>query len=400
MPDELDTDAVIFSSVDWDAAWQAHQEVSVRLAARGARVLFVENTTVRGPQRGDLGRVLHRLRRWWRQERTATRATRGLPAGIEVFSPLVAPYPWQAWSQALNRVIFVPKIRALARDLRDPMIWSFLPSPTVVEAIKACRKPGSATIYYCAADFTQVADDARALRDSEAELLALADIVFVVGSRLRERFVANHPEVHVYPFGVDTDLFARAIGPEPPDLVAIPRPRVGYVGSLHRHLLLGWLAEAAHRLPHVSFIFIGPPHTDLKQLTSLRNVHLLGRRSHEVVPAYLNGLDVCLVPYSITPYTESGIPTKLFEYLAAGKPVVASEMPEIRALALPDGAVAFARDADEFVGKIAEQLASGSAPEAERARESFAARYSWDVIFPAMLRHVARVSRARTAAAS
>lgn len=388
-------DAIVFSSVDWDFVWQGQQEITVRLASSGARVLYVENTASRSPRAGDLGRIARRLARW---TRGAVRHEVTLPSGVTIFSPLVAPYPWRSWSRLLNRQLFVGTVRRLSRALTSPSIWTFLPTPTVIDAIAACRAPGSVVIYYCVTDFAEVVNDRGGLRRAEERLLAQADLVFVNGEHLRQRFQDRHPRVRVYPFGVDATTFSpdRA-DQDPADLSAIPPPRVGYVGGLHRHLATEWIAAAARALPNVSFVLVGPAQIDTGPLSGVPNVHLLGQRPHPDLPGYMASFDVCLIPYRLTAYTTSVVPTKLFEYLAMGKPVVSSPLPEVLSLRPPEHAVRFAGYAEEFASAVQEQLErAGSGTDQEAAaRRAFALRYSWDYLFPAMLRDIVEARRGR-----
>ncbi|NIO20137.1 MAG: glycosyltransferase, partial [Candidatus Aenigmarchaeota archaeon] len=81
--------------------------------------------------------------------------------------------------------------------------------------------------------------------------------------------------------------------------------------------------------PDYSFVFIGPIQTDISSLKEIRNLHFLGPKSHESLPYYVNEFAVGIIPYLLTDYTKNVYPTKLNEYLALGKPVVSTELPEI-----------------------------------------------------------------------
>ena len=85
---------------------------------------------------------------------------------------------------------------------------------------------------------------------------------------------------------------------------------------------------AAHA--DVSFVLVGPEQSDVSLLKTCPNIHLLGQRPHDEVPAYVNAFDVALIPYRLAEYTANVYPTKLNEYLVMGKPVVATDLPEIR----------------------------------------------------------------------
>jgi hypothetical protein len=107
------------------------------------------------------------------------------------------------------------------------------------------------------------------------------------------------------------------------------RPIIGYVGGLHRFVDFQLLVELARSRPDWSWIFVGPIQTPVGELSRLSNVHLLGQQPHERLRKLIEMFDVCLVPYLNNAATATVVPTKINEYLAAGKPVVTTELPTI-----------------------------------------------------------------------
>ena len=90
-----------FSSIDWDFIWQGHQEIMSTLARQGHRVLFVENTGVRGPRLRDLGRIRHRYSKWHR----STHGFWQVEENLYVYSPLILPFPYSRWARWINRLL-------------------------------------------------------------------------------------------------------------------------------------------------------------------------------------------------------------------------------------------------------------------------------------------------------
>jgi len=141
---------------------------------------------------------------------------------------------------------------------------------------------------------------------------------------------------------------------------------------------VGLLAQVAGARPEWSFALIGPVGVAEKQsrLQPLRlpNVHLLGYRPYEMLPNYLKGMDVCIIPYAVTEHTASVFPIKFFEFLASGKPVVVTPLPSL----LPfRGAARIAEGAEAFVQAIAESLERDTA-EAKEVRLALARANTWD----------------------
>lgn len=239
-------DHACLSSIDWGFLWQGHQEVMARLARAGGRVLYVENTGVRRPRLGDWPRLVRRFVSW-------SRAPSGRPdpmtPGLHVLSPVVLPFPWSPIARAVNRTIFAERLPAMARrrGLTAPVVWTFLPTPLALDVMRAFRSTRSLSVYYCIADFAQLADNPAAATWSEDALLGEVDLVFVDGRLLTDRLSRQHPRVRFAPFGVAEHFFSPPAA-EPTELSAIPRPRVGYVGGLHRHVDAGLLRDVVAAL--------------------------------------------------------------------------------------------------------------------------------------------------------
>jgi glycosyltransferase involved in cell wall biosynthesis len=376
-------DVLCLSSIDWEDNWQIHQQLAVTLAARGDRVLFVENTGVRSPTWGDAPRIRQRLANW-------ARAHRELRAGddrLTVHAPMVLPFPYSRIATALNRVLLQARVLRWRRREkgRDLVLWTFLPTPLTAALIRALRP--SLTVYYCVDDLASTSPAARRITSSEIALLRTADLVLVTSEGLRARVALHRAQVALLPSAVDIEPFERIRNDPtavPPDLRALPRPVVGYLGEVKRWVDQDLLRTAAERLPGASFVLIGPVRTDVARLTGVPNLHMLGARPHAEVPAYLLGFDVGLIPYRIAPYTNHVHPVKLLEYLAMGLPVVSTPLPEIAHLNAAHGdLVAIATDADGFCTAI--QRAIDRPDSAATARRVMLARAnSWTARFATM----------------
>jgi len=374
----LGRDIICISSIDWDFIWQGHQEIMTTLSRQGNRVLFVENTGVRSPKLRDLPRVRHRLRNWWRN----VSGFREEMENLFVYSPVVLPFPYSRSARWVNRRILGRALRCWMRatGFQRPIVWTFLPTPLVRDLIRELDP--ELTVYYCIDDLAQSSPGARRIADTERKVLAEVDLVFVTSEKLRRHAERIRPDVHLFPFGVSYARFeeVRKGGDElPDDLARLSRPVAGYVGGLHQWVDQTLLAEAAKRLPDVSFALVGPPQTDLSALSAQPNVHLLGPRPHRELPGYIKGFDVGLVPYRLTEYTAGVYPTKLNEYLAMGIPVVATALPEIEGFNTEHGRVVntVAPDPAAFADAIRAEIGR-STPEDRQRRIVIAAQNSWD----------------------
>jgi glycosyltransferase involved in cell wall biosynthesis len=367
-------DIVCVGFADWDAElWTNQQHLMSRLAARN-RVLFVESLGLRRPQLAgrDVRRIARRLRRALRGPRPAD--------GLHVLSPLVVPAHGRPGLRALNaRLLRAQVRRAVQRlGLTRPVLWSYVPQ---AEALLDVLDP-SAVVYHCVDDIAaQKGVAGAAFRAAEARFAARADLVLASAPALAARMRTLSDRVLEAPNVADTALFAEALAPGPEDsaITALPQPRIVFTGAVvGTKLDLELLAAVARRRPDWAFALVGPvgagdPGTDVSALHGLPNVHLLGPRPYAGLPAVLRAADAALIPYAVNDLTRSVFPMKVYEYLAAGLPVVATPLP---ALAGVD-AITTASDANAMAGALARALDEDS-PARRQARSEAARGHSWD----------------------
>jgi glycosyltransferase involved in cell wall biosynthesis len=163
---------------------------------------------------------------------------------------------------------------------------------------------------------------------------------------------------------VDAEHFGRALddGPIPEDLAVIPEPRLGYHGVLSDYKIdFQLLLDVARMNPKWSFVFIGEEREGqssplVLKLSLLPNVHFLGYRSYEVLPSYLRGIQIGLLPSLVNEYTRSMFPMKYYEYMAAGLRVVSTRLDFLLFMKLH---IYVAESAEEFSSEITKILSIG-----------------------------------------
>jgi teichuronic acid biosynthesis glycosyltransferase TuaH len=173
------------------------------------------------------------------------------------------------------------------------------------------------------------------LMANESLLLERSEAV-VVCSRELERSRGHTRRVHLIPNGVDVALF-RTPSPRPADLP--PQPVALYVGSLHDERLdVPLVVELATRRPDLHVVLVGPDSLSTAagaELRAVDNIHLLGPRPYERIPAFMQHADVVIIPHLVNAFTESLDPIKAYECLAAGRPTVATPAAGFRELGPP-----------------------------------------------------------------
>ncbi|MFK3852460.1 UDP-galactopyranose mutase [Agrobacterium pusense] len=267
---------------------------------------------------------------------------------------------------------------------RKPILWFYTPMMFGF----AKHIDAAAVIYDCMDELANFKHAPPEIKDAERALIRRADVVFTGGISLYEAKKHLHDNIHPFPSGVDTGHFSAARGyiEEPTDLSAIPHPRFGYYGVIDERLDLDLIGIVAAARPDFSFVFVGPvvkiSPADLPQAP---NIHYLGQKAYEDLPAYLSGWDVALMPFAINDATRFISPTKTPEYLAAGCPVVSTHVADVARSYGHVRGVFLAEEAGDFASACDAAMAISSAGDPWlQAVDELLERSSWNATFDAM----------------
>jgi len=220
------------------------------------------------------------------------------------------------------------------------------------------------------------------MRKDHARLVRSATVVSATARHLYREVAAVREDALLCPNGVDYGHFAGEEGasaPPPADLLPIlqaGKPIIGYYGALARWFDYPLLAEVAGLRPDLSFVLIGPDYdrTLSPELVDRPNVHWLGVKAYAELPAYLRCFSVATIPFQLNRITHATSPLKLFEYMAAGKPVVITAMDESRQYP----GVLVASDAQDFAAKLDEALRLKDDPDYVALLRSVARENTWE----------------------
>jgi glycosyltransferase involved in cell wall biosynthesis len=383
-----DYDIVCFSG-DWDGDPLSKRHIMLRLARRN-RVLWVNSIGNRRPTASTRD-----LKRVWKKVREFFRGCRQVSENFHVYSPLVIPFHGNRLARALNRRFMAWHLRRTCRQLgfRNVISWSFIPSSADLAGALKERL----VIYHCVDEFSEfTGTDKRAIRALERQLMVRADAVIVSSAPLLEAKRAHNPNTFLVTHGVEVEHFRRACDPAtvvPDEIASLPKPVIGFYGLIADWVDLALVQRLARARPTWSFVLIGKSDTDMSGLQDLGNVHWFGRREYAELPGYARGFDVAILPFVVNDLTLAANPLKLREYLAAGLPVVATDIPEARRL---EGHVRVAGNDEEFLPEIERILASGkTGPQAEISQAMD--HESWDEKVEEMSQVVERLERSRRA---
>lgn len=215
------------------------------------------------------------------------------------------------------------------------------------------------TIYDCMDELSNFKFAPPALKSLEKELFAKADLVFTGGNNLYNAKKHLHKNIWSFPSSIDKDHFAQArmFSKCPDDQSIIPGPRFGYYGVIDERMDLELLRNVAERNKGWQFIMIGPViKIDRSSLPQLPNIHYLGSRKYENLPAYLQGWHIAMIPFLRNDATRFISPTKTPEYLAAGIPVISTSIVDVVNPYGNEGLVYIADTADDFINAAKEEF--------------------------------------------
>jgi len=401
-------DILCFAPGPWEDIWRNRHQIMTRLA-RANRVLYVEPW----PE----------LRPTWRQWSSGQLSwsdmhgprLRQVQEGLHVYSPtLWAPRATRFPLSAATNAIYMAFLRRALKHLhfQKPILWLFQPGMEIFIG----RFDEKLVIYHIVDEYAGYSGVSAAWRpvvqQAEERLARQADLVFVTSPDLLERKRELNQRITLVPNAVDYEAFSRVASqaPLPSDMASMRPPIAGYVGAINDKLDLVLLLQVARRCRYSvpplagaqarqpcqehspehrengteyewSFVLVGPVtiHTEegqrtLEALRRLPHVHFLGPKSVSDVPRYVAACAVCLLPYQINEWTKHIDSLKLYEYLACGKPVVATAVPAAQRFA---ALVRIARDDREFVSSMDDALAEDG-PALQAERRQLAAQNTWE----------------------
>jgi len=369
---------VCFGGEDW---WYHHPHSKNHLMKRFARagngVLFVNSISMGLPSLGHkdlVPRVVRKLKSY-------ARLARQTPEGITVVSPAALPFFGSRAARAANRRLLAAQIRLLARRRRmsSPVLWIAIPT-----AADMIGHLGESVVVYQVSDKYDAnemdhATDPEAIRRLHELALERADLILYSGRKLLAEAVKGRERSHLLEQAVDFDHWSRVTaggGLEvAPEVARLPRPRLGYFGAIEPWLVdQELISRAARERPEWQWVFIGNKSRGM-EIEGLPNTHFLPPVPYSELPRYAAGFDVCVLPWETErAFTSYGSAIKVREYLATGKPVVISPLPEYEHLA---GVLRIARTREDFFRLVEDALAEEGAV-AARARQEAVKDGTWD----------------------
>lgn len=351
---------IVHCHLRWDFVWQRPQQLFSRLAADHA-VLFIEE-----PLHGDGEPMLDITEPFPGVVRMVPRLPHGAAPD--------ADGEWRLLLPMMERALASHPL--LAGRFNDPVQWFYSPMSAPV---LLGRFGARGTVYDCMDELANFRFAPPDITEREQYLMARADIVYTGGYQLFEAKSRHHPNVYFHGCGVDAGHYGRArlASTRVPDAVAsLPGPVFGYFGVIDERLDYPLIEALAREFPQGSVVMAGPlAKVSTEELPRLPNIRWLGQQPYEALPALVKGFDVCLMPFALNEATRCINPTKTLEYMAAGKPIVSTAVPDVVRHFTP--VVAVAADHEGFLDAAARAACK---PDPALLREGIAKAMdaSWD----------------------
>lgn len=366
---------VCFSAGDWWALNPGAFDRKMIEFAKYTKILYINTVSIGMP------RILSRsfFVRLRRKMKSLARVLRQPLPGLYVFTPIILPFSKSNLLQLFNTTFLLVQIRILffLLRIRDPILWvGNLGAVGTLPKLK-----GKLVVYDCTDKFdkSRYIKAKELMKSLDEVMVEQADLIICVSKPLFRYYQskASH-KVHYLPHGVDFEHFAsHEYKPQQPplELRNIPHPIIGYYGTLTEANDIELLQHCVKHRPEWSFVLVGNiTEGDYRSVLAFPNVHALGYKPYEELPAYAACFDVCILFWKVYDWIQFCSPLKTKEYLALGKPVVSVRIPEIEEEF--SDVISVASNKLEFLDALGYELRTDS-PEKTRLRQAKVHNFTW-----------------------
>ena len=363
---------ILYFGNDWFTENRTSSHHIARWLSREYSVYYVECPGLRAPQGSsrDIKKIAQKLSR-------SLRGPVSVPEGLKVKTLFQIPFHRFASIRWLNSRLISASVWWLRwrEGIKNPISWFTVPHvPSLVGSMGE-----EVSVYYCTDDHGSMPGvNERAVRAMDDETTRRASLVFVTSDTLLERKRSLNPNVFVSPHGVHVEHFGQAQDetlPVPEEMKEMPHPIVGLYATIGPWIDLDLIGFLAEQRPNWTFVLIGRLACSADHLINRSNVHFLGKRAYEDLPAYGRQFDAAIIPYRLVPQVYHANPLKLREYLAMGKPIVSVRTPEIEKYA---DVVEIADSREDFLLRLDTVLSGPDSADLRHQRMSRVAPESWE----------------------
>lgn len=354
LKDQDKEDIFIWAVIDWRYRMQRPQHIAKGLAQNGHRVFYISTSFVNDRKSGfeleSLGENtnLYSVRLHVKNRPSVYRVAATDQDRIRLISSIVRLLDWTK-SRAIISVVQHPYWVSVAQLL-----------------------PNNRLIYDCMDYHGGFSNTGKDIIDLEDHLIACSELVIATSDYLKS--CINNENVIVVRNAGEYEFFSKT-----PSLIYENNSQlniIGYYGAIADWIDLELLQKIASRFKNSLLLLVGADEVGAKiALSHLSNVVFTGEVPYEKLPFYLYAMDVCLLPFKVTPLTLATNPVKVYEYLSAGKPIVSVELPELKQF----GDTLYVADTHEkFLSSIDQALLEEMDAALIDQRKTFASQHTWN----------------------
>ncbi|MBI1213445.1 MAG: glycosyltransferase [Alphaproteobacteria bacterium] len=347
-------DLLVFSIIDWTFRNQRPQHLSRGLGSLGYRVLYlsVQFDSDTSPGYSVISNLAENV------------------FEVRLKIPGERPSIYSGFSDASQLKDVILAVEHLIKDTNVRRPYALIQFPTWLPVAQSIQ--GATIVHDCLDHVAGFSNVSKEVAELELELVKEADIVATTSAYLHD-YVAKFRPSTIIRNGCEFDYFSK----KPTELAVIEdRPVIGYFGAIAEWFDVELVSNIARRHADWDFVFIGSTAgCDISEISKMRNVRFLGEKPYSDLTKYLYGFSVCTIPFKIVELIKATNPVKLYEYMASGKPVVCTDIPE--AHLAPADLVRIAKDEEEFESALVDAIAEGDDHELASRRRHWASENSW-----------------------
>ncbi|KPK38562.1 MAG: hypothetical protein AMJ78_09800 [Omnitrophica WOR_2 bacterium SM23_29] len=368
---------ICFSSVDW-TSYKTSKIYLMRIMSLKNRVLYVETLGSKTPviSKSHLYRIMRRVFRWLKGPTRPSDVP--TESDILIYSPIIIPLHNSKIIRKLNFYILRWTFRRLIKKLnfKKPILWFYL--PTAADLIGQLGE--KFCLYHCVDDWLTYPGYRNSnFENLDNKLFKNSGAVFISNRLLFEEKKALNKNTYYLPHAVEFEHYQKIFSPADPlpaDVAKLSRPIIAMVGEVAGWVNWDFLKYAAGVNPNWSIVMIGPIGYDatISEIKDIRNIYLLGYKEYSELPNYYRAGDVCVISFVLNEHVTYCTPTRFYEHLAAGKPVVSTDFPTAREFS--EEFVKVAKTKEEFVELIKKSMGEDNEG-LKKKRKELAKANSW-----------------------
>ena len=338
---------IVYFGNDWHAENRTSSHHVALQLSKTNEVLYIECPGLRSPHASgrDFKKLISKVTK-------SLRKPRPVHENLSVYTLFQIPFHRFAFIRALNKFLILAAIKRVMKmqNINAPLLWFVVPHLSSLPG----AIPSRLVVYYCIDDYSALPDiDSESVANMDAEMTRKADVVFIASGTLMEKKKRLNDNVYLSPHGVDFEHFNRAYKGTvtvPDDVIHLNKaPVIGFFGLIEEWIDLELVKLIAEQHPEWHLLMIGRVAVTDNPCKNIPNVHFIGRRDFQSLPAYATAFDVGILPYKLNRQVLNSNPIKLREYLAAGLPVVSVRFPQVENYA---DVVSIADNYQEFIHMI------------------------------------------------